>query len=26
VTPKEYRAPAADLGALARWLADRAKR
>jgi hypothetical protein len=26
VTPREYRAPAADLGALARWLADRAKR
>ena len=26
VTPKEYRAPAADLGALARWLAERAKK
>jgi len=26
VTPKEYRAPAADLGALARWLADRARK
>ena len=26
VTPKEYRTPAADLGALARWLADRAKK
>lgn len=26
VTPKEYRAPAADLAALARWLADRAKK
>jgi len=26
VTPQEYRAPAADLGALARWLAERAKK
>ena len=26
VTPKEYRAPVADLGALARWLAERAKK
>jgi len=26
VTPKEYRAPAADLGALSRWLAERAKK
>ena len=26
VTPKEYRTPAADLGALARWLAERAKK
>ena len=26
VTPREYRAPAADLGALARWLAERAKK
>jgi hypothetical protein len=26
VTPKEYRAPAADLGALARWLAERTKK
>ena len=26
VTPIEYRAPAADLGALLRWLADRAKK
>jgi hypothetical protein len=26
VTPKEYRAPAADFGALARWLAQRAKK
>jgi hypothetical protein len=26
VTPKEYRAPAADLAALARWLAERAKK
>ena len=25
VTPKEYRAPAADFGALFRWLAERAK-
>ena len=25
VTPKEYRAPAADVGALFRWLAERAK-
>ena len=26
VTPKEYRAPVADFGALARWLAERAKK
>ena len=26
VTPKEYRAPAADFGALLRWLADRARK
>jgi len=26
VTPKEFRAPAADVGALVRWLAERAKR
>jgi len=26
VTPREYRTPAADLGALARWLAERAKK
>jgi hypothetical protein len=26
VTPIEYRAPAADLGALLRWLADRSKK
>jgi hypothetical protein len=26
VTPKEYRAPVADFAALARWLADRAKK
>ena len=26
VTPKEYRAPAADFGALFRWLADRARK
>ena len=26
VTPQEYRAPVADLGALARWLAERAKK
>jgi hypothetical protein len=26
VTPIEYRAPAADLGALMRWLADRSKK
>jgi hypothetical protein len=26
VTPKEYRAPAADIGALLRWLAERAKK
>ena len=26
VTPKEYRTPAADLGALARWLAERTKK
>ena len=26
VTPKEYRAPAADFGALFRWLAERGKR
>ena len=25
VTPKEYRAPAADIGALIRWLAERSK-
>ncbi len=26
ITPKEYRAPAADIGALMRWLAERAKK
>ena len=26
VTPKEYRAPAADFGALLRWFADRARK
>lgn len=26
VTPREYRAPAADFGALVRWLAERAKK
>ena len=26
VTPKEYRAPAADFGALVRWLAERGKK
>lgn len=26
VTPKEYRAPAADLGALVRWLTERTRR
>ena len=26
VTPREYRTPVADLGALARWLADQAKK
>jgi hypothetical protein len=26
VTPKEFRTPVADFGALARWLADRAKK
>ena len=26
VTPKEFRAPVADLGAIARWLAQRAKK
>jgi hypothetical protein len=26
VTPREYRAPAADLGALMRWLAERARK
>ena len=26
ITPKEYRAPAADIGALMRWLADRSKK
>lgn len=26
ITPKEYRAPAADFGALLRWLAERAKK
>jgi hypothetical protein len=26
VTPKEYRAPAADFGALLRWLAERSKK
>jgi len=26
VTPKEFRAPVADFGALARWLAERAKK
>jgi len=25
-TPKEFRAPAADLGALIRWLAERARK
>jgi hypothetical protein len=26
VTPKEYRAPVADIGALARWLAERSRK
>jgi hypothetical protein len=26
ITPREYRAPAADLGALMRWLAERARK